>query len=181
MSGKIKLFQKLASALNPGGALIIGGSESLAGLARDFIPRHYLNGVYYQLRKSAVSSTGEKPQLIASPPAPKPKPVDIIPKPRKLGVTPPKPKPSAIDRKLLQKEVKKSPPLPPKPFTKPQPVPEPVQTEVNSGNKISLLDKLNQKKPTHTSLLNEGKDQTSDKSSLLEKLKEKEKKKVEKE
>ncbi len=62
VSGKISLFQKLAKVLKPDGVLIVGGSESLMGLANDFVPRHYLNSVFYQLRKSD-SATSEPSKL----------------------------------------------------------------------------------------------------------------------
>ena len=62
---KIKLFKKLANSLNPGGALLVGGSESLAGLARDFVPRHYLNSVFYQLKKTSTA-TAEQPKTSPS-------------------------------------------------------------------------------------------------------------------
>ena len=47
---KRKLFQKLGQVLAKDGYLIIGGSESLSGVAPQFQTRNYLRGVYYQLQ-----------------------------------------------------------------------------------------------------------------------------------
>jgi len=47
---KRKLFQKLAQVLVSDGCLIIGGSESLGGIAPQFKARNYLQGAYYQLQ-----------------------------------------------------------------------------------------------------------------------------------
>ncbi|MEA2108959.1 MAG: CheR family methyltransferase, partial [Pseudomonadota bacterium] len=47
---KRKLFQKLGQVLARDGYLIIGGSESLSGVAPQFQTRNYLQGVYYQLQ-----------------------------------------------------------------------------------------------------------------------------------
>ena len=47
---KRKLFQKLGQVLARDGYLIIGGSESLGGIAPQFQARNYLQGVYYQLQ-----------------------------------------------------------------------------------------------------------------------------------
>lgn len=101
LSGKIRLFQKLATVLNPHGVLIVGGSESLAGLANDFVPRHYLNSVFYQLRKNDPEKP-ESPQLspyrqVETPPVPpKPKIIPRVATPNRLKHTTPKP-PSQLD------------------------------------------------------------------------------------
>jgi len=50
---KRRLFQKLARTLAPDGYLIIGGSESLTGIAPQFVARHYLQGIFYQLQGAA--------------------------------------------------------------------------------------------------------------------------------
>jgi chemotaxis methyl-accepting protein methylase len=48
---KIALFRKIAKVLAPGGALIVGGSESLTGTAQDFVNQQYLKGNYYILKR----------------------------------------------------------------------------------------------------------------------------------
>jgi chemotaxis protein methyltransferase CheR len=50
---KVKLFKKLARILEPDGALIVGGSESLTGVAPDFQVNHYLKGIYYTLKDNS--------------------------------------------------------------------------------------------------------------------------------
>jgi chemotaxis protein methyltransferase CheR len=47
---KIGLYKKLAQALNPGGYLMIGATESLVGLSEDFERLQDQKGVYYQVR-----------------------------------------------------------------------------------------------------------------------------------
>lgn len=47
-SDKIRLFKNLGRALARDGALIIGSTESLAGLCPEFEPRRYLRAVFYQ-------------------------------------------------------------------------------------------------------------------------------------
>ena len=54
---KVKLFKKLASILEPDGALIVGGSESLTGVAPDFKVNHYLKGIYYTLNDNSVEKS----------------------------------------------------------------------------------------------------------------------------
>ncbi len=68
---KIKLFQKLGQALRPDGALIVGGSETLSGIAPEFAVCRYLRGVYYQL-KGAEATAGPlaPPTPVASGPPP---------------------------------------------------------------------------------------------------------------
>jgi len=56
---KVKLFKKLASILEPDGALIVGGSESLTGVAQDFQVNHYLKGIYYTLKDSSAEKSKE--------------------------------------------------------------------------------------------------------------------------
>lgn len=65
---KKKLFQRLGQALAPDGYLIIGGSESLGGIAPQFKAHNYLRGVYYQLQgaaeamsKAQKSASGVRP------------------------------------------------------------------------------------------------------------------------
>jgi chemotaxis protein methyltransferase CheR len=50
---KIRLFQNIGRCLASDGALIIGATESLAGLCPDFEPQRYLRTVYYR-RKGAA-------------------------------------------------------------------------------------------------------------------------------
>jgi chemotaxis protein methyltransferase CheR len=47
---KIKLFDKIVNVLEPDGYLIIGSSESLAGINTRFEPKRYLRAVFYQLK-----------------------------------------------------------------------------------------------------------------------------------
>ena len=46
-----KLFDKLADMLDPGGALIIGSSESLTGVCSRFEPLRHLRSVFYRLKE----------------------------------------------------------------------------------------------------------------------------------
>jgi len=45
---KIRLFKNIGRNLAPDGALIIGATESLAGLCPEFEPKRYLRTVYYE-------------------------------------------------------------------------------------------------------------------------------------
>ena len=45
-----KLFQKIASVLEPDGFLIIGSTESLTGVCPSFVPKRHLKSIFYQLR-----------------------------------------------------------------------------------------------------------------------------------
>ena len=45
-----KLFENLASVLEPDGFLIIGSTESLTGICPIFEPKKYLRTIYYQLK-----------------------------------------------------------------------------------------------------------------------------------
>lgn len=47
---KVSLFGRIARALEPDGALIIGSTESITGLCPQFEPKRYLRSVYYQLK-----------------------------------------------------------------------------------------------------------------------------------
>lgn len=47
---KIQLFNKIVDVLEPDGYLIIGSSESLAGINSRFEPKRYLRAVFYQLK-----------------------------------------------------------------------------------------------------------------------------------
>ena len=54
---KLKLFRKIASSTKADGALVVGGSENLAGIAPDFVSKLYLRGMYYQLRSFDENTT----------------------------------------------------------------------------------------------------------------------------
>ncbi len=56
---KVKLFKKLARILEPDGALLVGGSESLSGTAPDFKVNHYLKGIYYTLNDDSKEKSKE--------------------------------------------------------------------------------------------------------------------------
>ncbi len=45
-----KLFNKIASVLEPDGYLIIGSTESLTGVCPRFIPKRHLRSIFYQLK-----------------------------------------------------------------------------------------------------------------------------------
>ena len=46
-----KLFDRLADMLDPGGALIIGSSESLTGVCSRFEPLRHLRSIFYRLKE----------------------------------------------------------------------------------------------------------------------------------
>ena len=64
---KVRLFQKIAKVLQPDGALIIGGSETLTGITPDFESRNYLKGIFYQL--SGQQAAAPLPPRPSPPPA----------------------------------------------------------------------------------------------------------------
>lgn len=45
-----KLFNKIASVLEPDGYLIIGSTESLTGVCPRFVPKRHLRSIFYQLK-----------------------------------------------------------------------------------------------------------------------------------
>ncbi|MCK4378005.1 MAG: hypothetical protein KAW01_01605, partial [Deltaproteobacteria bacterium] len=75
---KRKLFQKLGQVLARDGYLIIGGSESLGGIAPQFQAQNYLRGVYYQLqgakevakkaRQAAAARPAARKAVVKTPP-----------------------------------------------------------------------------------------------------------------
>jgi chemotaxis protein methyltransferase CheR len=69
---KVKLYEKIARALQPNGYLIVGGSESLSGVAPQFETRRYLKGVSYVRRdrkeQAAAKPPAEKHSKPSSPP-----------------------------------------------------------------------------------------------------------------
>ena len=83
---KIKLFQKIGRVLRPDGALIVGGSETLSGIAPEFAVCRYLRGVYYQLKGATILS---KPLAEAAPLPTERPPVRLMAHPaRQTKVTP---------------------------------------------------------------------------------------------
>ena len=67
---KVELFSRIAQKLSPGGALIIGGSESLNGVSTEFEAKHYLNALFYQLKNDPTrNSSKTKPAGASSSPA----------------------------------------------------------------------------------------------------------------
>lgn len=50
-----KLFTRIASVLSPGGALIVGGSETLSSTVTLFEPQQYLRGLFYTVKESQKS------------------------------------------------------------------------------------------------------------------------------
>jgi chemotaxis protein methyltransferase CheR len=52
-SDKIKLFRNIGKCLADGGCLIVGSTESIAGLCPEYEPKRYLRSVFYQLKTKA--------------------------------------------------------------------------------------------------------------------------------
>lgn len=50
LEDRMKLFNKIADALEPDGFLIIGSTESLTGVCPRFVPKRHLKSIFYQLR-----------------------------------------------------------------------------------------------------------------------------------
>lgn len=50
LEDRIKLFDKIANALEPDGYLIIGSTESLTGVCPRFVPKRHLKAIFYQLK-----------------------------------------------------------------------------------------------------------------------------------
>lgn len=69
-----RLFEKIARVLKPGGALIVGGAESLAMMGDRFQARHYLEGIYYQVREAGVPDAPSEPPTAVPSPAKSPPP-----------------------------------------------------------------------------------------------------------
>jgi chemotaxis protein methyltransferase CheR len=88
---KRAVFEKIATVLEPDGALIIGSTESLSGVTPVFEPRRYLRAVYYQLadaapRPIAAMHQGPPPQPMPTAP---PRPASSLPQP-KAPLAPPR-------------------------------------------------------------------------------------------
>ncbi|MBU2515653.1 protein-glutamate O-methyltransferase CheR [bacterium] len=188
--GKIKLFQKIAKILNPGGALIVGGSESLSGLSSEFTPKHYLNGIFYQLRDDKKALDADRKPIIAQEP-PIRASMPIIPE--SIPDISPRSAVSQINNRLKAgtKEKRTSntrktePSSPETPQAEkanaeitPQKTDLPLADQPDDIEKRSLLAILQEKKRSpNTSLANAQKGRLEKKQSLLDKLKEKEQKK----
>ncbi|MBU2643271.1 protein-glutamate O-methyltransferase CheR [bacterium] len=116
---KIRLFQKISRSLRSGGVLIVGASESLSGIADDFIARHYLKSLYYQLKKESDTvpvSTAETMHKAVTVSDPQTQPTRTIrpPSVNHGTVSPANPTISveAVQRKPVEKQIaasKKSP------------------------------------------------------------------------
>ncbi len=187
--GKIKLFQKISRILNHGGALIVGGSESLSGLSNDFIPKHYLNGIFYQLRTDGQTVTPNvEPSATLSSPMINKTPKPVVPEP--LPDIPPKPASPEINKRLTTEAAKKksseilkpeiSPstakPLNESPEVKTSPAKSNAVPPIQPDNtkKQSLLAALQEKNLSRESLASIKKGEKAKKQSLLEKLRERE-------
>lgn len=58
---KIILFKRMTRVIEPDGALILGATESLAGISPEFEAKRYLKAVFYQLKNSYIVS--ERPAI----------------------------------------------------------------------------------------------------------------------
>ena len=121
---KKKLFARMARVLRPQGYLVVGGSESLSGLAPQFESRHYLRGMYYQLKASGPAHQNEQPTAApktAAPPAPaaspSPQPGPRFAKPRQTA--------QPAQPRRTQSETAKAAPQAPAGPDQPQPAPKP--------------------------------------------------------
>jgi len=99
---KINLFLKIANTLAPGGALIVGGSESLVGSAPDFVNRQYLKGNYYTLKRDEKGIITPPNFVSGSVEGRKKIPQAIR---RKSVFDKPRRKPNVVDKKNLEKTV----------------------------------------------------------------------------
>lgn len=65
---KLRLFRQISRIINYGGCLIVGGSESLSGIAPDFKNQQYLRGNYYTLRSNdGAEAQSDKDISVATP------------------------------------------------------------------------------------------------------------------
>ncbi|MFO7717193.1 MAG: protein-glutamate O-methyltransferase CheR [Desulfohalobium sp.] len=186
---KKKLFARMARVLRPRGYLVVGGSESLSGLAPQFESRHYLRGMYYQLKASGPAQQEEQPAAAPPPPtaSPQPQPAPQPAKPRQA----PQPAQSRQRQTEAKKPAPQAPaePDPPQPSPEPPaPAPKPAPTKApnigfaaarqqSQGQKNSLLQSLGTKpdKSGNTSGVSALKTPNSSGSSLLQGLKNKKK------
>jgi chemotaxis methyl-accepting protein methylase len=110
---KVQLFKRIAHALAPGGALIVGASESLSGIAPDFEPRHYLKGLYYQLKADVAAGISTPTAFDRQRPTP-----PVIPAPR--------PRPAPASTPIVQSKA----PSPPRTVTVETKAHRPVHPQV---------------------------------------------------
>lgn len=119
---KKAVFEKIAGALEPDGALIIGSTESLTGVTAMYEPRRYLRSVFYQPVSGAASAAPIK--AVSVPPAPPvQRSVSLTSRPASAAPAPP-PRPSVVAAPPLP-----SHPEPPLPVDTP-PTPQPVEPAV---------------------------------------------------
>jgi len=91
---KRAVFEKIATVLEPDGALIIGSTESLSGVTSVFEPRRYLRAVYYQLAGATPRPVAAMPQAPPPPlpmPTAPPRPAPSVPQPKAPLATPRQP------------------------------------------------------------------------------------------
>lgn len=164
---KVTLFNKIGQSLLPGGSLIVGASESLSGVTDEFVARHYLKSMYYQLRKDSPvpvkprkTTPAAKPAIPLSPRTdrksrPETKPAPTVRQP----VKPSRPAPS-----------RSNPPVASQPA--PTPVPPPItkkQTPVQGSSLLAGLEKTRGNKSLLSRIKN---NQSVKKKSLLDDIRE---------
>ncbi|MCP4754854.1 MAG: methyltransferase domain-containing protein [Proteobacteria bacterium] len=194
--GKVKLFQKIAKVLNPGGVLIVGGSETLSGISRDFEAKHYLKGLFYQTKTDEETTAPDKRDEYPSPRKTPPQ-KSRRPEPPKSPMAKDKETArhrAAIDEKIIRKQVeskkvdpidspKKEAPIPQKtqppeqekpksqPDTAPISLEEKLARPKATNKKGALLTSLQQKKQKESSSLLEKKTgKETQKGSLLDRI-----------
>jgi chemotaxis protein methyltransferase CheR len=47
---RVRLFERIARSLDPGGSLVIGSTETISGISQQFESKRYLRSIYYQLK-----------------------------------------------------------------------------------------------------------------------------------
>ena len=186
---KIRLFQKISRVLQPDGALIIGGSETLSGIAPDFESRSYLKGIFYQLRGQPAPpapqpatppppALGKDPPVMLQPKAPPPTSMNAFPTLEARGARSPEARsqaptaastPTATDS-LAERVAppKTTPPAPDSPSAQPAKPKKSLLAAIHSSAK-----EAKEGKEPPASLLSAK--QSSPKSSLLDQLKKKKK------
>ncbi|MBT4527493.1 MAG: methyltransferase domain-containing protein [Deltaproteobacteria bacterium] len=165
---KVALFQKIARSIAPGGALIVGGSESLTGIAPDFVNRQYLKGNYYTLKRdeniqkqSLFSVTSVNEQPAKKPPRIK----------RKTVYDRKRVKPAvSLEKKLQEEKTKRSPSIKTKtePVTRNIPIPVAPEKPIKEiQEKTSLLASVQSPKEQRVSLIGNRGNSQNTKGSLL--------------
>ena len=188
-AGKIRLFKNLAAVLNRHGSLIVGGSESLVGLAPDFVPRYYLNSVFYQLKETFQSDSGlkastktleKRPELPKKPPSfsgTASKPIQAQPAATSQNAFNLKLKKQQSERAEIKSDRVDIPPTSPsEPKNNPPPIikEDPRPSELPVMKKDSLLANLREKGFKKPMLFEEQKRKKTTGTSLLQQLKERE-------